>query len=284
MRVAFATCSAFPQGWEDDHPAARLLEAEYRCWDDPAVKWERYDRVVIRSTWDYTKRVEEFVAWSRRVGAELLRNVPDLVAFNADKRYLRELGVPSVPTWFLEPGETLPAHEGELVVKPNVSAGARETGRFGAGTRELAGALVDQIHASGRTALVQPYMSAIDERGETALVFLAGELSHVLRKQAVLGPDEVAPTAPGELGVARAMLREDLVGASACSDHERDFAQSVLDEITERFGTPLYARVDLVPDERGAPLLLELEAVEPNLYLAHSRGGAERLAAAVLAS
>ena len=273
-----------PEGWEDDHAAARLLDAEYRCWDDPAVDWERYDRVVIRSTWDYTKRLPEFLRWTRRVGAARLRNVPELVAFNADKRYLGELQAASVPTWFLAPGEPLPAHDGELVVKPNVSAGARETGRFGAGTRALAGVLVQRIHDSGRTALVQPYMHGVDERGESALVFLGGELSHTLRKQPVLRPDEVAPTAPGELGVASAMLREDLVSAAACSDVERAFAQRVLEEVAARFGMPLYARVDLVCDERGAPLLLELEAVEPNLYLLQRSGASERLAAAVLAS
>lgn len=95
MRVAFVTCSALPDGWHDDHAAARLLDASFRSWDDPSVDWVAFDRVVIRSAWDYTARAGEFVAWCDAVGAQRLRNVPSLVAFNADKRYLAELEVPS---------------------------------------------------------------------------------------------------------------------------------------------------------------------------------------------
>ena len=132
-------------------------------------------------------------------------------------------------------------------------------------------------------ALVQPYVATVEEHGEKGLVFLRGELSHVLSKRAVLAADEVAPVAEGELGVARAMLREDLVCAGQARSAELAFAQRVIDEISERFGTPLYARVDLVCGADGEPLLLELEAIEPNLYLASAPGASERLAAAVRA-
>ncbi len=283
MRIAFATCSAFPHGWVDDHEAARLLGAQFRCWDDPAVDWERYDRVVIRSTWDYTRRVEEFLEWARRVGAGRLRNSPELVAFNADKRYLGALGVPTVPTSFIAPGDPPPALRGELVVKPNLSAGARSTGRFGPDAHSGALALIEQIHCSGRVALVQPYVRSVEERGESALVFLAGELSHTLRKRAILRSDGVAPTSEGELGVALAMLEPDLIATAEPLAVERRFAEHLIARVSARFGVPLYARVDLLADDSGEPLLLELEAVEPNLYLGHSRGAPERLARAVLA-
>lgn len=273
-----------PRGWVDDHPSARLLGAEYRCWDDAAVDWERYDRVVIRSTWDYTWRAQEFVRWARRVGSRRLRNPPELVAFNVDKRYLGQLAAACVPTSFVAPRDPLPALSGEVVVKPNLSAGARATGRFGPATHDQALALIEHIRESGRVALVQPYVRSVDERGESALVFLGGELSHALRKRAVLAPDEVAPTVQDDLGVAKAMLAPDLVRAHEPSAQERRFAEAVIAEISARFGTPLYARVDLVSGERGEPLLLELEAVEPNLYLAHGEGAAERLACAVRAS
>jgi hypothetical protein len=270
-----------PGGWEDDHLAARMLNAEFWPWDDASVDWEAFDRVVIRSTWDYTGRVEEFLAWCARVGPHRLRNPPDLVAFNADKRYLGRLSVATVPTRFVAPGDSLPRLEGEVVVKPNISAGARDTGRFGPAAHTAACALIARIQASGRVALIQPYMAAVDEHGETALVFLAGELSHVLRKRAVLDRDEVAPVAEGELGVAIAMLQEDLVVAGEADAAERALAQRVLGEISERFGTPLYARVDLLTGPDGEPALLELEAIEPNLYLATSPGASERLVAAV---
>lgn len=283
-KIAFATCAALPEGWSDDHPAAALLGAEYRCWDDPEVDWERYERVIIRSTWDYTWRAEEFLRWTRRVGRERLRNRPELVAFNLDKRYLAELGVRCVPTCFVAPGQAPPTLEGEVVVKPNLSAGARATGRFAPRAHAAAHELIAGIQRSGRVALVQRYVASVAERGERALVFIAGELSHVLHKRAILAADEVAPTAGGELGVARAMLDPGLVGPGRAGERERAFAREVMAAVSERFGTPLYARVDLLEDEGGEPLLLELEAVEPNLYLAHAPGAAERLAAAVRSS
>jgi len=189
-----------------------------------------------------------------------------------------------VPTRFVAPREGLPRLEGEVVVKPNLSAGARSTGRFGPRAHGQALALIEQIQRSGRVALVQQYMRSVDERGESALVFLGGELSHTLHKRAVLRADEVAPTDDGELGVALAMLEPDLVSAGEPSGAQLRFAQNVIGEVSARFGAPLYARVDLVADDCGEPLLLELEAVEPNLYMEHSPGAAERLARAVLAS
>jgi hypothetical protein len=263
---------------------ARLLAAEHRCWDDPSVDWESYDRVVIRSTWDYTARVGEFLAWCDAVGPKRLRNRPDLVAFNADKRYLLELGVEIVPTEFVVPGAPLPGFDGEIVVKPNISAGARDTGRFGPAAHATARALIERIQATGRVALVQPYMRSVDQRGETALVFLGGELSHVLRKGAVLAPDEVAPRAAGALAPAAVMLREDLVTSGVAAPDELALAHRVIGEISERFGTPLYARVDLVTGPEGRPVLLELEVIEPALYLDQSPGAAQRLVVAIQSS
>jgi hypothetical protein len=284
VRVAFVTCSALPEGWPDDRGAAKLLDAEYRTWDDQDVDWDAFDRVVIRSAWDYTSRASDFLAWCQRVGRQRLRNVPDLIAFNADKRYLADLSLPTVPTQFVGPGEPVPSLDGEVVVKPNISAGARDTGRFAPAAHDEARALIARIQASGRVALVQPYMTSVDRRGETALVFLAGTLSHVLRKRAVLDRDEVAPLADMQHAPAAAMLREDLVGPGAADDAERALAGLVLSEISSRFGCPLFARVDLVLGPDGEPLLLELEAIEPLLYLETSPNASQRLADAVVAS
>ena len=284
MRVAFATCSAMPDGYADDQPVARELGADYRIWDDPQVDWESYDRVVIRSTWDYTGRLEEFVSWVARVGAERLRNQPELVRFNVDKRYLAQLGAATVPTQLVAPGGTAaPSLDGEIVVKPIVSAGARDTGRFGPATHALARELIERLGASGRVALVQPYLPSVDTEGERAYVFMGGRYSHALRKHAVLRADEIAPTTEDELDVATAMLREDLVVAAEPDPLQLSFAEGVVREVAERFGTPLYLRVDLVMDA-GRPLLLELEAVEPTLYMETAPGSAERFAAAILAS
>ncbi len=283
MRVAFATSSWFPDGVEEERPAAAMLGAAFHRWDDPNVDWTAFDRVVIRSTWDYTLRVEEFLAWCRLVGSERLRNAPELVAWNADKRYLADLSAPTVPTAFLAPGAPPPDLDGEIVVKPNVSGGARDTGHFTPASHDLARELIARIHATGATALVQPYIASVAERGETALVFLGGELSHVLHKQPVLAPDEIAPTV-GDGGPARAMLREDLVRPGEATAAQIGFARELLDEVAARFGAPLYARVDLLADDGGEPLLIELEAIEPRLYLDLAAGSAERLAAAIRGS
>jgi hypothetical protein len=284
VRVALVTSSGLRAARADDAEVAALLAAEHRCWDDPDVDWESYDRVVIRSTWDYTTRVGEFLAWCEAVGPQRLRNRPDLVAFNADKRYLLELGVEIVPTVFVGPGEQLPPLAGEVVVKPNISAGARDTGRFGPAAVATARALIERIQASGRVALVQPYLSSVDQRGETALVFFGGELSHVLRKRAILAPDEVAPRGEGTLAPAAAMLSEDLVAPGAARADELALAHRVMDAASERFGTPLYARVDLVIGAEGRPALLELEVIEPALYLDLSPGATQRLADAIVSS
>lgn len=284
MRIAFATCPTLPDGWPDDQEAARLTGAEFVVWDDPGVDWEAYDRVVLRSVWDYSSRIEEFLGWCAAVGSGRLRNRPDLVAFDADKRYLGELGVRIAPTTFVGPGDPLPTLEGEVVVKPNVSAGARSTGRFGPPRPAEALALIERIRESGRTAIVQSYLADVDRGGETALVFIAGELSHVLSKKPVLREEGEAPLSDGPLQAAAVMLEDDLVVVGAADRVQRDFADEVMAAVTARFDTPLYARVDIAADADGLPVLMELEGIEPCLYLATAPGAAERLARAVLDS
>ena len=283
MRTAFATYADLPGGWFDDQEAARLAGAEFVVWDDPGVDWEAYDRVVIRSVWDYSLRVEEFLAWCAAVGPERLRNTPELIAFDADKRYLGELGVAIAPTTFVGPGDPLPELAGEVVVKPNVSAGARDTGRFGPARHDEARALIERIRASGRVAIVQAYLADIDHGGETALVFIAGELSHVLHKRPVLRGEGEAPLGDDEHGPAAVMLEDDLVRPGSAEPAQREFAEGVVAKVAERFGTPLYVRVDVAHDDDGAPVLMELEAIEPCLYLDLVPGAAERFARAIVA-
>ena len=289
-RIGLATCTAIDPEFGDD-PAVvaalreRGVEADRPVWDDPSVDWSSYDLVVIRSTWDYTPRRAAFVAWAASLG-DRVQNAPDVIAWNSEKTYLDDFaasGLAVVPTTFLPPGGAPPALVGEVVVKPTVSAGAIDTGRFGPSTHGLAHDLVDRIHASGRTAMVQPYLASVDTVGETAVVCLDGEPSHVLRKRAVLRPDEVAPVREGDIGAAEVMYEDDLVVASTATDIELAFAAEVLAWVADRFGAaPLYARVDMVAGDDGTPVLMELEAVEPYLYLAESPGALDRLVDAIL--
>jgi hypothetical protein len=291
-RVGIATCEAMPEGYEGDAPLLAAIRAagaepEIEVWSDPEVDWEGFDLVLLRSVWDYTFRRDEFVAWAERVGGRL-RNPPALVRWNSDKRYLAELaaaGLPVVPTSAVEPGAPAPPLEGEVVVKPAISAGGRDTGRFGRAAHGEARALIARICDRGETALVQPYQAEVDRAGETAVVFFAGRPSHVLRKGPVLAPDEVAPMTDGPLPVAEVMWDPALVGRGQAGPADFETAGAVIEEVARRFGAaPLYARVDMVPGPDGSPILMELEAIEPNFYFETAPGAAERLAAALLAN
>jgi hypothetical protein len=281
--IAFATCSAHPGGIDDDQLAAELVGAEFRVWDDESVDWEAYDLVVVRSVWDYTTKLDTFLAWADAVGRERLRNTPELIRFNSDKRYLTQLDAPTVPTTLLEPGDPLPGYNTEIVIKPTISAGARDTGRFVPAAAQDAAALVARIHGTGRAALMQPYLPGVDIDGERAVVFFGGEISHVLHKRPVLRDPGVAPLATGAHSPAAIMLEPDLVVPGAASAEQLQLAHRVHAEIAARFGEPLFARVDMVPGPDGAPVVIEIEAIEPMLYLNLIPRAPERFAAAVRA-
>jgi hypothetical protein len=291
MRIALATCAAVPAQFDDDELLAEALRergarAEFVEWDDASADWQRFDRVVIRSTWDYTQRLGDYLDWIDRVDGRL-RNQPELVRWNSDKRYVADLakaGLPVVATQFVEPGEEIGDLSGEVAIKPTVSAGGRDTGRFGPRAHDSGRELIEQIVADGRTAMVQPYLAAVDSEGETALIFIAGELAHVLHKRAVLAPDEVAPIRDDSLGAAEAMYDPTLVTAGTAADDQIELGRRVVAWLAERFGaSPLIARVDTVRDTSGSPVVLELEAVEPNLYLRQAPQTAEILADAIVA-
>ncbi|MEU5997085.1 hypothetical protein ABZ837_04575 [Streptomyces sp. NPDC047197] len=232
-------------------------------WDDPEADWERFDLVVIRSAWDYSERVTEFVAWAGRVARlTVLANPASVVRWNTDKRYLEELagaGVPVVPTRYLAPDDTVEVpDDGEFVVKPTSGAGARYAGRYGKGEREAAVRHIERMHGEGLTAMVQPYMPRIDETGERALVYVGGRFLHAIQKGAVL--------APGAAYDVEKMPHPDLRPWQP-TPAELDVAERALAAVP---GSPelLYARVDLVDvaDDEG-PCVMELELVEPNLFL-----------------
>jgi glutathione synthase/RimK-type ligase-like ATP-grasp enzyme len=279
-RVALATCSYFPDGDQDDAglPDAIGGDVDFAVWDDQAVDWGSYDLVVIRSTWDYQGRRDDFLAWAAGIGDRLI-NPYDVIAWNTDKRYLRELagaGLPVVATTLVEPSEAFgpPAGVDDYVVKPTVSAGSRDTARFTAEPADAARAadLVAAIHATGRTAMVQPYVASVDARGETAILFFDGAFSHAIHKGPLL-EHGVDPT-------TEVFLAETIEPREA-SAAERAVAERVLAHATARFGTLAYARIDLVEDEAGAPMLLELELTEPSLFFGGDAGRLSEFGAAI---
>ncbi|SIN07880.1 ATP-grasp domain-containing protein [Micromonospora cremea] len=286
-RVALVTCTEIIDLDPDDRLvlaplAARGIAADAVVWDDPDVDWSSYDLVVLRSPWDYALRRDEFVAWASSVPA--LVNPAEVVRWNTDKRYLAELsaaGVPTVPTSWVEPGESWqpPADTGEYVIKPAVSAGSQDTGRYDLADpehRDLAGAHVRRLTDARRVAMVQPYLTAVDTEGETALLFLAGpdglSFSHAIRKGPMLtGPDF------GPDGLYKA---EEITARTARPD-QLDVAERTLATVPGGTRQLLYARVDLIPGPDGDPVLVELELTEPSLFLGHAEAAPDRLADAI---
>ncbi|MFJ9658481.1 RimK family alpha-L-glutamate ligase [Streptomyces griseoflavus] len=268
-RIALVTCAPGPGISEDrDLPvlvralAAAGAEASAEVWDDDGVDWAGFDLVVIRSTWDYSWRAAEFTAWAERCGAVTrLANPADVVRWNTDKRYLGDLaaaGVPVVETRYLAPGDALDLPDGhEYVVKPTSGAGARFAARYTPDEHATAVTHLRRLHTEGFTAMVQPYVRGIDTTGERALQYVGGSLLHASRKGPVL--------APGTPYDRRKVAHPGLTGWTP-SAVEADVARRAL-ACVPGGAEPLYARVDLVDGEDGLPRVMELELVEPNLFL-----------------
>ncbi|MFJ4470943.1 RimK family alpha-L-glutamate ligase [Streptomyces sp. NPDC089424] len=285
-RIALATCRPGPEVSVDpDMPGlvAALREAGADAvaveWDRDDVDWGGFDLVLIRSTWDYSWRSAEFLEWVAACGkATRLANPADVVRWNTDKRYLGELaaaGVPVVPTRYVAPGEAaeLP-HDREFVVKPTSGAGARFAARYTPDQHGSAVRHLDRLHAEGFTAMVQPYVAGIDVSGERALQFFGGRLLHASRKGAVLARG----TAYDERKIAHPGLE-----VWEPTRDELAVAERALGAVP---GAPelLYARVDLVDGEGGEPRVMELELVEPNLFLSLHGASVPRVVEAVLAA
>ena len=242
--------------------------------------------MVIRSTWDYTERPAQFADWTRRVErTSTLFNPAAVVGWNIDKQYLRDLenaGLPIVPTIWLDPERNFDSRAihtrfpafGDFVVKPTVSAGSRDTGRYNAGVtqqRSMAITHAKNLLGVGRRVMIQRYLRNVDTAGETALVYVDGEFSHSVRKGALLD-------GPYRERLTDELYRQEIMTARAASDAERALADRVVaalpDVVPGADGPLLYARVDLIPDDDGAPVVLEVELTEPSLFFAHAEGSA----------
>jgi len=276
MRVGLVTWEGLPLLSPDDHQlveslSRRGVHAGPLVWSDPTVAWAEYDLVVVRSTWDYHRRIAEFLAWLARVD-RLTRvfNPARTIRWNSDKTYLRDLdraGVPTVPTvWGSQVrsvAEALRARGWDrAVLKPSVSANAEGTSLA---SRETEASNEDAfLRLRGRgEVLIQPYMPGVDDPGEHSLVFLDGRYSHAAVRRPALSPGSV--------------LQDGLPVHPTSA--ERETAEAAVSATP----TPtLYARVDLVADRDGRPHVNELEAIEPALYLGSDPGSADRFASAIL--
>jgi glutathione synthase/RimK-type ligase-like ATP-grasp enzyme len=280
-RLAWATTGA-ARGADEDEPAALAalaaagVHVDVVDWADPAVDWASYDRVALRSTWDYAQRLYEFLSWLAAVErvTEVLNPVP-LVRWNLDKHYLGDLaaaGVPTIPTAFIEPGRGARLPEQDVVLKPAVGAGSRDVGVYRPDQHDQAQEHIARLHERGESVLVQPRIPTVAEHGEWGLVFFAGSYSHAANKQVELAPSG----AVDELFVA------EQLAAHVADPAQIAVAQAAVDAVAAQLGAPAYARVDLVRTEDGRNLVLELELIEPSLFLRQGGPGATaRLVAAL---
>lgn len=276
MQLRIATCRPMPEPDADEElllQALRLhgVEARMAAWNDPREDWDLPLPTLVRSTWDYIHDLERFRRWLARAdGAGPLWNPLSVIAGNLHKRYLVDLaaaGLPVTPTELVGRGASVSLADlrgrrgwDDVIVKPAVSAGSFNTRRFRAHEQE------DGEHFLASTAsqcdmLVQPYLASVDGHGERALVWIDGQFTHAVRKSPRFsgGSEHVSPALP--------------IGADERELGERVMAPWAAD--------CLYARVDVAPAADGSPCLMELELVEPSLFLRQEPRALTRLAAAL---
>ncbi|MDR7303398.1 hypothetical protein [Haloactinomyces albus] len=283
-QVLLASCADLPTSngddtWLPDALAELDVWASWAVWDDPEVDFAQADLVVLRSTWDYPRRRTEFLRWCESLPA--LANSARIVRWNTHKSYLADLadaGAAVVPTQVIEPGDSVEWPKSEFVLKPAVGAGSRDAARFGALEHEAARAHLRMLREQNRAAVVQPYQSAVDTEGETALVFLGGMYSHGFVKGPMLPP--VATQDGSGLSMAEGRRPADPSAAlRRAAEDTLDIACGLLGIVRSEL---LYARVDLVRGPGGEPLLLELELSEPSLGFQQTDSSAQlRFASAV---
>ncbi|HUY43939.1 MAG TPA: hypothetical protein VMU98_09275 [Acidimicrobiales bacterium] len=275
-RVAVATCAG--ENVDPDSPllldalAAQGLDSELCVWDDARVRWGDYDLVVIRSTWDYAARRQEFLDWARNV--ERLVNPFAVVEYSSDKHYLADLAAKDVlvvDSQFCDVGSTPRFPEGDFVVKPCVGAGSMGAERYRAIEHSRAIEHVERLHAGGFDALIQPYVDSVDQWGERALIFIDGRFSHAMTKGAMLNVTQLD---------RNTLYRREQMSRSDAETDALAAAGRALD--AGGFSDLLYARVDLVQTINGWALM-ELELVEPSLFLSYDEAAPRRLASAIRA-
>ncbi len=270
--------------------------AETPCWDDASVDWSTYEVAVLRSTWDYVDRIDEFLAWCEQCSRlTRLVNSPEIIRWNTDKHYLSDLeraGVPVVPTRYVESrrdageelerflaGDSRSLSVGracgfdDFVVKPAIGAGSRDAARYRRREAARAASHVARLLEANRAVMLQPYLGRVDQQGETAVLYLGGVMSHSIRK---------GPLLRSGADLVEGLFAPESIAPRIADDAELAVAAAAFHALP--FDAPPYARIDLLRDDRGAPVVLELELTEPSLFLDQAPGAAAKFAAWMVSS
>ena len=279
-RLALATSSKYPELTDDDRLlleplAQRNIQAEPAIWNDASRNWSSYDAVVVRSCWDYHLHPEEFLRWIANLEAQNIPifNSAELIRWNASKTYLRDLeakGVAIVPTFWAEGADACALEDklyelgwAKAVVKPRISATAYRTQLVTANDAATAQTLFDDLRR-GAGVLLQKFMDGIASEGEWSVIFFAGVFSHAVLKK----------PRPGDFRV-----QNDFGGTAKLGDPPAHVL-STATRAVQTVAPSLYARVDGVVDE-GQFRLMELELIEPALFLADHPQALSRFAAVI---
>ncbi len=278
MSVAVVTCREMPEPDVDEDLLLDALRAAdlaptLTAWDDPSIEWNAFDLAVLRSPWNYIERLDDFLEWATLASAQTrLLNPVEVVRWNTHKGYLRDLayqGVPVVPTAWVGADEAVDLAEimadrgwHDVVAKPVVGAGSFLTDRITDPTSAPVRDFWRRLLANGEV-MVQPYLKSVEDYGERSVIWIDGDFTHAIRKSPRLGD---AP--------------EQVSDALAIADDERRLAEEIIADLDPEL---LYARIDLIRDSEGQPLLAELELVEPSLFLQQAPNALARLVAGIAA-
>jgi hypothetical protein len=271
VKLRVATCLQLPEVDADEAGLMAALanagiEASLVAWDDPHADWDAPVPTILRSTWNYARHCDAFLKWIDRLALVApVWNPLGVVRANVRKRYLlalAERGVPVAPTQLVARGAAATAQlpDGRIVIKPEIGAGSLNTRAFTPEQRDDARAHLAMITEHG-DALVQPYIASVDGYGERSLIWIDGELTHAMRK---------TPRFVGD--------SERTEGPFAIADDERAVADAALAPYRDHI---LYGRVDLARDDAGQPMVMELELIEPSLFLTRHPPALARFVAAV---
>lgn len=251
--------------------ADRGITFETAYWDEGDLPARGFDLALIRTCWDYHERPDQFIDALEELQAAGLRvfNAPSVVRWNARKTYLKELGPSAIPTIWADMADARSVAQAfdaldaaEIVVKPQVGAGSRDTVRL----KRNAWSEADLIDGPKGAAMIQPFLQAIESEGEWSLFWFGGVYSHAIRKAPARG--DWRANIPGETHFAA-----QTPSAAAMETAESARARAPKDL--------LYVRIDLVLGDDGRWRVIEIEAIEPYLFLDFAPEGALALVDAI---
>lgn len=260
-----------------DRLVARGITADVISWRNRSVQWNQFDMVVVRSPWDYQQAADEFLVVLESIESSTARlwNPLDVIQWNIRKTYLQAMhdqGLQIVPTRFITDPTEMQLRQvfavfetREVVVKPVVGANADGTFRLRADCSSVELQQIQAFHA-GQTVLIQPFIESVVNHGELSLIFFDGQYSHSILKTPKRGDFRVQEEHGG------------FICAHQPDQFVIDFAQRCLAAAPEK---TLYGRVDLVELKNGQPAVMELELIEPSLYLSYDEDSADRFADAI---